>query len=247
MRMLTIALLALGLSGCLADVLVSTAVQGELQAKQASAAQQTLNKVTNDTGMMNLQRAVDAYAAEQGVNPKSLDVLIPGILPEIPKRADGGDFGYNPVTGKVLKTDEGPSAADFLLMEDITTAINAYGTASGYYPPTLDALSQAGYLSQLPRTEGGLEFGYDQQTGVFTHPLDGHVVSAQRPAPAAGGGGGGGGPMGEAMTGIAMQEQLNSNSNAGVSSARGNGASGISRATNTQNQQQEEALKDLGF
>jgi hypothetical protein len=45
------------LSGCLLDVLTSTAIQADLQAQQATAAQNTLNRVTNDTGQVNLQHA----------------------------------------------------------------------------------------------------------------------------------------------------------------------------------------------
>jgi len=246
MRIMLAALLALGLSGCLADVLVTTAVQGELQAQQASHAQQTLNKVTNDTGMMNLQRAVNAYQAERGHYPASLDLLGFGTLP---KRADGGNFGYNPVTGQVLPDDSGPAPRDYLLMEDIASAIVAYGTASGFYPPTLDTLAETGYLAGYPRTEAGLEFQYNNQNGVFSHPLDGHVATARTaPQPARGGSPAvGGGPMGEAMTGIAIQEQLNSSSNAGASQARGAGAAGINRATSTQDRRQQEALQDLGL
>ena len=246
MRWIFLLFLTVSLSGCLADVLVTTATQGKLQADQATAAQNTLDRVKNDTGLMNLQRTVDTYRADTGHYPESLDVL--GFNP-LPKRGDGGNFGYNPVTGEVLETDAGPTAADYLLMEDIGAAINAYGTAAGYYPPTLDTLAESGYLPELPRTEFGQEFAYNNQNGVFTHPLEGHV-NAARQAPAQNRGGaaaGGGGPLGEAMTGIAIQEELNGSSNAGASRARGTGATGINRATNTQNDRQQKALEDLGF
>ncbi len=250
MRFIMIALLSLGLSGCLADVLMTTAIQGEMQAKQAGAAQNVLNHVKDDTAEISLQRAVDAYNGEKGYYPESLDELVPSFIDPIPQRADGGNFGYNPITGRISDDDSGPTAADYLLMDDITAAINAYGTAAGYYPPTLDALAETGYLPQPPRTEGGLEFAYNNQNGVFTHPLDGHVAAA-RPAPQRNRGGGaavgGGGPMGEAMTSIAIQEQLNSNSNAGASRARGAGAVGIGRATRSTNARQEKALEELGF
>ncbi len=246
MRWIILISLTISLSGCLADVLVTTATQGKLQADQASAAQNTLNRVKNDTGLMNLQRAVDTYRAETGHYPESLDRL--GFNP-LPKRGDGGNFGYNPVTGEVLETDAGPSSADYLLMEDIGAAINAYGTASGHYPITLDTLAETGYLPTLPRTESGQEFAYNNQNGIFTHPLEGHVNAARQAPPQNRGGAtaGGGGPLGEAMTGIAIQEELNRNSNAGTSRARGTGATGINRATNTQNDRQQKALEELGF
>lgn len=246
MRCIFLVFLTISLSGCLADVLVTTATQGKLQAEQASAAQNTLNRVKNDTGLMNLQRAVDSYRAETGHYPDSLAQL--GFDP-LPKRGDGGDFGYNPVTGEVLETDAGPSPADYRMMADIGAAINAYGTAAGYYPPTLDTLTESGYLPVLPRTESGQEFAYNNQNGVFTHPLEGHVNAARQTPPQNRGGAtaAGGGPLGEAMTGIAIQEELNRNSNAGASRARGTGATGINRATNTQNDRQQQALEELGF
>lgn len=249
MRILLSGLLALALSGCLADVLMTTAIQGELGAQQATAAQNTLNRVTNDTGQMNLQRAVDTFRAETGYAPESLNELVPSFIDPIPQRADGGNFGYNPIIGKILDTDDGPSASDYLLMEDIAAAINAYGNATGYYPETLDVLSQTGYLAQLPRTEGGLEFTYQNQTGAFSHPSGGTVSPALPGTPNRGGGAGvgGAGPLGEVMTGIAMQEQLNSNSNAGASRARSNGAGDIGNATNTTNERQQKALEELGF
>jgi hypothetical protein len=248
MRLFVAVLFVPGLSGCLVDVLMSTAIQGELQAEQATAAQNTLNRVTNDTGQMNLQRAVDTFHGESGNYPQSLNELVPGFINPIPQRADGGNFGYNPISGQVLETDSGPSASDYLLMEDIALAINAYGTASGLYPPTLDALAETGYLPQSPRTENGLEFTYNNQNGAFSHPLDGHVAGAPQPTQRRSGAvAAGGGPVGEALTGIAIQEQLNSNSNAGSSRSRSQGATGINRATSTQNARQQKALEELGF
>lgn len=239
---------ALLLPGCMLELLTTTAIEADLQAKQASAAQQTLSNVKSDTGQMSLQQAVDLYNAEKGAYPQSLAMLVPNFIDAIPPRGDGGAFGYNPVTGKVLETDAGPTAADYLMMEKIRTAINAYGSASGYYPPTLDTLAQAGYLPAPPRTESGQPFNYNNQNGAFSHPLEGPVTAAmpaQSPRP--GGGVGGGGPMGEAMTGIAMQEQLNSNSNAGTSAAGARGRTGARGAAAEQTQRQEKALNELGF
>lgn len=238
------------LSGCLLDVLTSTAIQGELQAQQATAAKSTLDRVTNDTGQVNLQHAVDLYQADKGGYPESLSQLVPAYINPIPARADGGAFGYNPVTGRVLDDDSGPAPEDYLLMERINTAINAYGNATNYYPGSLDDLARAGYLPAPPRTAAGEQFLYDNQTGAVTHPKDGYrapvTAAAPRPnrgMPAAGGGG----PMGEAMTGIAMQQQLNSNSNAGTAAAGSRGRTGARGAAATQNARQEKALNDLGF
>ena len=234
---------ALLLPGCMAEVLTTAAIQADLQAKQAGAAQQTLSHVKSDMGEVNLQRAVDLYQADKGSLPTSLAVLVPDYIDAIPPRGDGGAFGYNPLTGKVLETDMGPTAADYLMMDQIKTAINAYGTATGLYPPTLDTLNQSGYLPVPPRTESGQPFNYNNQNGAVTHPLDGHVAAQ---APRAGGVGGGG-PLGEVTTGIAMQEELNRSSNAGATAAGTQGRTSPRSAAAEQSQRQEKALDELGF
>lgn len=246
MRYCRFLLPALLLPGCMAEVLTSAAIQADLQAKQAGAAQQTLSNVKSDTGLMNLQRAVDLYQADKGSLPASLELLVPDYIDAIPPRGDGGAFGYNPLTGKVLETDAGPTAADYLMMEQIKTAINAYGTATGLYPPTLDTLNQSGYLPVLPRTESGQPFNYNNQNGAVSHPLDGPVmgaIPAQAPRPAVGGGG----PLGEVTTGIAMQEELNRSSNAGATAAGTRGRTSTRSAAAEQSQRQEKALDELGF
>jgi hypothetical protein len=246
MRYCRFLLPALLLPGCMAEVLTSTAIQADLQAKQAGAAQQTLSNVKSDTGQMNLQRAVDLYQADKGSLPASLDLLVPNYIDAIPARGDGSAFGYNPLTGKVLETDAGPTAADYLMMEQIKTAINAYGAATGLYPPTLDTLNQAGYLPVPPRTESGQPFNYNNQNGAVSHPLDGPVTAAM-PAQAPRPGVGGGGPLGEVTTGIAMQEELNRSSNAGATAAGTQGRSSSRSAAAEQTQRQEKALDELGF
>jgi hypothetical protein len=251
MRYCRFLLPALLLPGCMAEVLTTAAIQADLQAKQAGAAQQTLSNVKSDTGQMNLQRAVDLYQAEKGSLPTSLDMLVPNFIDAIPPRGDGGAFGYNPLTGKVLETDAGPTAADYLMMEQIKTAINAYGTATGLYPPTLDTLNQSGYLPVPPRTESGQPFNYNNQNGAVSHPLDGPVAAAVAAQTARPGGGaigvGGGGPLGEVTTGIAMQEELNRSSNAGSAAAGTRGRTSSRSAAAEQGQRQEKALDELGF
>ncbi len=250
MRYCRFLLPALFLPGCMVEMLTTTAIQADLQAKQAGAAQQTLSNVKTDTGQINLQRAVDLYQAEKGSYPTSLDLLVPNFIDAIPPRGDGGAFGYNPLVGKILETDVGPTAADYLMMEKIKTAINSYGTRTGLYPPTLDTLAQSGDLPVMPRTESGQPFNYNNQNGAISHPLEGPVAAAM-PAQAPQSGGmapvGGGGPLGEAMTGIAMQEQLNSNSNAGTTAAGTRGRTGARSAAAEQGQRQEKALDELGF
>lgn len=245
MRYVVLTVIAASLSGCLLELLSTTAIQSDLQAKQATAAKNTLNQVTNETGQVHLQRAVDLYHADKAGYPESLNQLVPNYIDAIPERADGGAFGYNPVTGRVLKDDAGPAPADYLMMEQIDEAIVAYGHATGYYPPELDALTQAGYLNVLPRTAEGEPFLYDNQNGAVTHPDARRATPTRRP-----GGGlpaGGGGPLGETMTGVAIQQELNSNSNAGTSAAGTRGRAGAHDAGATQNERHEKALDDLGL
>ncbi|MBX3180981.1 MAG: hypothetical protein KF886_26855 [Candidatus Hydrogenedentes bacterium] len=242
-----ILLAAMFLSGCLVDVLTSTAIQGELQAQQASAAKNTLDRVETDTAQTNLQRAVDLFHAEKGVYPPSLDVLAPAYINPIPTRADGAPFGYDPMAGKVLRESTGIDPADYATMEHIRNAIIAYGTRTGFYPDTLDTLAQAGLLPAPPRTAAGEPFLYNNQTGLVQHPrATGGGMAA---APRAGGGvpAGGGGLMGEAMTGIAIQEELNRSSNAGSAAAGTRGRTGARGAAATQDERQQRALDELGF
>lgn len=206
------------LSGCLAEVATTTAISGELQAQQLGAMQRQIKGAAESTGKINLQRAIDTYKAEKGANPPTLDALAPGWVPAVPTHADGTPYGYDPVTANVFESPEDAGRAiNQRTMQQIQQAINSYGTAVGYYPPTLDALAPT-YLPVPPRTATGEPFQYNNQNGAVSAPGSG---GAAAPVAARGGGVavGGAGPMGEAMTGIGMSQQLDNMSNAGASSA----------------------------
>jgi len=91
-------------------------------------------------------------------------------------------------------------------MAEIRKAINAYGNDIGYYPPSLYALVPD-YLAEVPTNADLLDFIYNPQDGALTNPSE---VSKPRKAkrkdaPPVGSTG----PMGEVMTGISIQEELN--------------------------------------
>lgn len=211
-------LLPLCLCGCLAEVATTTAITGTLQAQQLGAMQRQVSNAAESTGKVNLQRALDTYKAEKGAPPATLEELAPGWIPAIPTHPDGGSYGYDPVTGTLYTTAaEAARVIDNRMLGQIKDAINQYGTAVGYYPPTLDALVPQ-YLSASPRTASGQEFVYNNQNGALSVP------GGAGPGPGArnSGGGvavGGAGPLGEAMTGIAISNQLDSMSIGGAAAA----------------------------
>jgi len=241
---------AMGLAGCGVELLTTTAIEADLQAQQAAAMKNQVKNAASTTGRINIERAIQTYIAEKGENPPSLDALVPDFLPALPKQADGSDYAYDPAAGKLK---DGPSAslrgipaADRQMMQDIRAAINSYGTAVGYYPPTLDAL-YPDYLAKMPRTETGEAFVYDNQDGYLAHPREEQSQTAAAPRAQAGGGAGGAGPMGEVMTGIGMQNQLNQMNQSGVSSAGSRmreSAGGLAQGQDARNNQ---AMDQLGL
>ncbi len=266
--------LTLLLTGCGLELLTTTAITSELQAKQASTAANALRYAKDSTQKQSVQSAVQAYYADKGSYPPSLDALVPGYLPETPKRADGRPFGYDPATGTVSETGPAPAPAvapppqaapvpsgvpamDQPVLTQLQQAVARYAQTTGRYPPSLQALVPT-YLAMIPTTSGGQTYLYDPATGNVTHPAQ--PAGGPAPAPLAlpppqgatpgqapARVGGAGGPMGEAMTGIAIQNQLNSNSNAGVTAAGSRARGGLDNAQTNHNQQQEEALREAGM
>jgi hypothetical protein len=241
MRYALIAIMGVALAGCGLELLAGTAIQSELQSQQMSNIKPTLDYAKNTGSTLSVQQAVDTYAAEMGAYPPSLNVLVPEWLPSIPEQADGTPFNYDPTTGRVTDGPAPPARpaptpqrgaataqtrqADQRQLEEVRRAIDRYGQTTGYYPASLEVLVPY-YLATVPKTSTGMDFVYDPQTGALSLPpqpaatLQPQVAQPvpQRPAPrrpAAGGGG----PMTEALTGIGIQQELNSMSNAGTSAA----------------------------
>lgn len=160
------------LSGCGLDVMTATAVHGELQAQSAKAALGQMEQTKRTMGNISFNQAVQAYRAEHGANPPSLEALVPNYLPAVPRMPDGTPCQYDPATGTLTEASAamGPvTPADLEMIRNIKSAINQYGTATGFYPPTLDAL-HPDYLPQAPRTSSGEEFLYNNQNGDVRHP-----------------------------------------------------------------------------
>ncbi len=241
------------MAGCGVELLTTTAIQGELQAEQLKAMKGQVSHAADASAKINIQRAIDTYLAEKGSYPQSLSDLVPGYLPSLPSKPDGTPYGYDATTGKVLDSATlaaaGPTSADQQKLQQIRNAINQYGMAVGYYPPTLSALVPT-YLPAVPKTDSGEDFYYRCEDGTLMHPAQLRQPQqqfARPPMPANSGvGAGGAGPMGEVMTGIGMQNQLGSMSNAGSSSAGSYARGKLGGITEQHNQQQEQMLNSLG-
>ncbi len=198
--------------------------------------------------------------------PEKADGTSFGYDPATGKLLDG------PVASEVANgTAEPPGLLDRVPLEEsnqerlirIHEAITHYTQEQRRYPPSLQALVPD-YLSAPIKTRDGQDFAYDPTTGIVSvppplpEPLGSRTPTAdlsegygqhtqpqaqpQRRAPAAGGG-----PMGEALTGIGIQQELQR-------SMGGGGAAGTARqrmrgqtdqAIEQRNRQQEEALREL--
>ena len=278
MRYLIPILLMFLSGGCGLELLAGTAIQGTLQKEALSGAKQTLDYTKDSSARMTLEQAINAYAAENGTYPASLEALVPEWLPSIPVQADGTAFGYDPATGAlyaVFPAADGaapqsappPGLLDTQPLQEsnqerlirIHEAISRYTIEQRKYPESLQALVPQ-YLTQTIKTRDGQDFTYDPATGIVSTPPPlpqplgapaptaaspgayGQVPPAPSRTPA-----GAGGPMGEALTGIGIQNQLNrSLSGGGASSAaRQHMRSRSGEAVGQHNLQQEEALREL--
>lgn len=244
-RMLLLAL-PLALSGCMVELLTTTAIQGELASQNAQAGMQALDHAKETRARTEAEQAIRAYYAEKGVYPPSLLALVPAYLPRVPVHADGSAFGYDPATGALLEMP--PPAAPQVSQADrdalaaLDKAVYAYWEATGLYPPSLQALAPT-YIQRVPMTSAGEAFVYDPQIGAIYHP---------RQAPAAGvpvaqnrSGGGGAGALGEATTSIAIQSQLQNMNTSGASHGGSSARRTIGGVNSQYNQQQQRALDEI--
>lgn len=164
MRNAIVIILALGLTGCGLEVLTTTAITGELQKQDAERAVDALDRTEQQTARWEVQQAIEAYRAEHGRNPDSLEELVPEHLAEVPETPEGEPLAYDPATGAV-----GEAAAQRLQRAKLEEAIHEYARDHRHYPPSLRALTPE-YLDDIPRTESGEPFAYNPQTGVVIHP-----------------------------------------------------------------------------
>lgn len=234
-------------SGCLAEVATTTAITGTLQAQQMGAMQRQVENAAESTGRVNLERAISTYKAEKGGNPPSLEALSPGWLPAVPTHPDGSPYGYDPETGTLFDSPEAAArTADQRTIQRIQQAINQYGTAVGYYPPSLDALAPT-YLPAPPRTLAGEPFVYNNQNGFVGLP--GGTSAAALP-PAQRGGStavGGAGPVGETVTAIGISNQLDNMNSSGSSAAGTRMRDGARGAGTNTNDRTNAAMDGLGL
>jgi hypothetical protein len=248
-NILVVTVLALLAGGCGVELLTTTAIEGKLQADNLKAMKGQVNRVADSTAKVNLQRAIDTYYAEKGHYPSSLAELAPAYMPSIPTRPDGAPYSYDSATGKLLDgpgpVTTGPTQGDVQKMNQIWVAIDQYGRATGYYPPSLAALVPT-YLPALPKTDSGQDFIFNPQTAQLLHPAQA-AAPAQPVQPARPAGVGGAGPMGEVMTGIGIQNQLNSMGSSATNGAGSYARQNVNGVTNQHNRQQERVMNDLGL
>ncbi|HOC68278.1 MAG TPA: hypothetical protein PKO23_05680 [Candidatus Hydrogenedentes bacterium] len=220
-------------SGCGVELLSTAAVESELQARNAKAATQQLDLVKKRVGAINVSQAIQTYRAENGAPPPSLEDLVPKYLAAVPRKADGTPYFYDPATGTVSETpvyNNAAATADQQMINEIKNAIQRYGTATGYYPPTLDALYPA-YLSQMPRTSTGGQFMYNNQNGDVRLPGGSPVAPARA---------GSGAPPG-------MPQLQGGGGNAGATAVRSQARGNITGITDQQTDRQNRVMDDLGL
>lgn len=253
MKHLVLVLLVVPFSGCLLELLTTTAIQGELAAENASTATRALDHAKKATQSTSLQRAINTYHAEKGAYPPSLDALVPRYIDSVPTQPNGQPYPYDPATGQ-LRAPGGQlnaiTSADRKNMQRIQEAINQYGRSTGYYPPSLQALEQYGYLKSVPKTSAGEDFIFYPSTGALRHPAEFRASTSPsgstQPQQRSGGiPTGGSGAMAETMTGIGIQRELGNMNNSGVSNAGSAARSGArGRAGNYSNRQMK-TLRNL--
>lgn len=249
-------LITLPMTGCGIELLTTTAIQGELAAENVKALERQTKSIGEDMGQIRLKQTIDTYHAEKGYYPGSLAVLTPNYIPQIPVKGDGTAYGYDPATGRILDRPSGSGATtittqDQQNMRAILEAINEYGLATGYYPDSLAQLVPR-FIQSVPITSSGHGFLYDPPTGTLYHPAqfqrnEGSAQFGQQAQPRRGTRVGGAGPLGEQMTAIGIQQELNGMSNTGTSRARGAARGQLDRAVNQNQQRQERALQGLEY
>lgn len=249
--LISIAIVSTMLTGCIAEVLTTTAIQGELAARDAQASAQALNYAKESRTKIEAEQAIRAYQAETGAYPPTLTALVPNYLANVPLHPNGQPYGYDAATGRLLDQPiQAPRAPSFTQtdqrnLELIGDAIYGYWEATGVYPRSLDDLDPI-YIERVPRLESGAAFEYDAQTGAVFPPEN--LPAAPGPAPVHAPravGGGGAGPLGEVTTGIAIQNQLGNMNTSGASGAGSAARGNLNSLSDSHNARQNRALDQL--
>lgn len=255
MKRMLLVVCALPLSGCLLEVLTTTAIQGELAAQDAQSATRALEQVESSTARMEAQRAIDAYTAEHGQYPPSLEALVPMYLAEIPRTPSGAPYGYDPQSGTLLETASRASTelsftdTDRKNLKRLEEAIYAYWESTGRYPRSLDDLDPL-YIDKVPKLSSGGAFVYKPKTGAVYHPAE--LQTGQAPRGGANGGSSGsgvvsagGGPGAEVATSLAVQQQLNSTNQRGAQYSGNRSRGSIGEIERSYSERQMRALDQL--
>ncbi len=251
--------LVVSLAGCGLELLGATAIRGEMEKDSLQVLKRQMDHAQNTSSDLEVKHTIQAYYAETGQYPPSLEALVPEWLPAVPTKPDGMPYGYNPATGQLLDQPmpvvRQRGETDAQKMARIQDAIIQYGTAIGFYPESLQSLVPQ-YLASVPKTASGQDFLYNMQDGGLYHP---NPAALEQQAPYAGNpnqpaqrrratpGVAGGGPMGEVMTGIAIQQELNSMSNAGSSAVGSRTRHKAKNMGQNRDQQVNKQMKDLGL
>lgn len=257
-------LLVVSLPGCLLELLGSAAIQSELAAQSAATGARAMQKAQSHSDQTTLQSAVTAYFAEYGAYPPTLEAVVPQFIDAIPPAPGGGSWAYDATTGSLYvgsgqqasgqpKAIPPATANDRANMKSISEAIYYYGQNTGVYPSQLSDLAPS-YIASVPKTDSGRSYEYDPATGQVYHPYDVQQArlqqQQQQQAQQAGGAQRGraaaaGGPLGEQLTGIHMQQELNSMSQGGVNSAGNRGKANARNIQQQQNDRTNRALRQL--
>lgn len=255
MRTLLLIALTLPLSGCFMELFTVTAIQGELAAQDAQSAARALSYAKESVANTELQQAISAYTAENGYYPSSLEALVPDYLFSVPTTLGGRPYAYDPSTGRLTEPAAALplvpfTAADRQNLQKVKDAIYLFWESTGYYPGSLDDLDPL-YMERVPKLTSGGVFVYDLRTGSVYHPAElaapqtpayGGAQTARGGVPTAGVG-----PLGEVMTGISIQNELNSMNRSGTSNLRNVGQRSLNNSVAQQNQRQMKALRDLNL
>jgi len=224
------------LVGCgLSETVVTTGIVGQNAKNQI----ETLNNVkfhaNREIAENNVRRAVNLFEASTGLLPYSLDELVEqGYLDVMPALPEGYEFDYNPFTGTV-KTRR---------------ALPRPQISAPQLSPEQDSWNAAEYMRKYKQQSQTPPYAAPSQSGRQPS-LARRQASQQQRRPASGrargGGGAGVGPMGEMMTGIGIQNELNSMSGSGTSSAGTYSRRSLNRSTQQHQRRQQQALRDLGY
>ncbi len=231
------------LSGCGVELLTTTAIQGELQAKQLKSMQRQVQSISNQTGKINLERAIQTFQAENGRYPTSLAELVPQFLPSLPQPSDDKAYSFDPATGQIITVPAVIPTDDIRKMEQIKFAVVQFARTTGYYPANLDSLYPS-YLTFVPRTSSGESFIYNPQTGAVLHPLQSAGTNVYtNPGNSSQSGAS---PMSPMTGGIGIQQQLNGmpNSSGTVGS---HSRQNLQDTQNDYSNRQNKIMDDLGL